>query len=429
MFKIYFAVFLLSINIIFSLNAEIQLDAHEHDTLQISVDETQWTIRDLGTISSFDGAHLEECNENGQALIRAITKQSPYSFWAIWDSRLGLISIPTGPRIVGKDEWLDDEWLRINGNGQVIGVRMRPAKYGNGYHDDIITWNKDYGYKLYKTPFQSEQNINKFELIARCRNSDLVIINRRAENSEDNQVLALQNNKLTDLTSFLHTQAQSFGYDAGGWTVFDVNNKGMLLGKFCHYEKHPYKNKKLEVSTHYFIQNGDSFYLVDWPEGFQATLSGTPLWDGGHKFEFDANGQVFFCWNNYSGADSMIWNLYNGLTKLECPQNLAKLAEQEGALLPRAIHLLEDGTIVWFMSRELYDQPKITYIFEKNGNYQFLSIDPKEKPSSVNSTKYPGIRIKEPLYYPIFLNNLGFFQVDVFGESHPFRMDFKINRS
>lgn len=390
------------------------------DNSDFHVDKTEWSIRDIGTLSLFDEAYLRECNDNGQALIYGRLKRDPYK-WAFWDPQRGLISIPTPP-----SDGFEYKWLRVNGDGLVVGLQRRPVpRSTNAFHCDLITWSIAQGFKEYKTQVENKIHIEETGFLARSRSSNLVVVNRKADNSEDNQILVLQNNKLMDLTPSLKKQAQSLGFDAGGWQVSHVNSQGMLLGIFYHYEKHPYKKTKLKKSAHCFMQDGDKFYLVELPTGFpchEGTLSGSGVF-------FDASGRVFVNRNQSHECkhDSMIWTRENGLTKLKPPPYIEELAKQDGALPIKATQLQEDGTIIWKMSYNSWEpnQSKRGYIFEKEGKYWFLPLNIKGEPVFNNLEKYPGLELKGENHYPfsVFQQRKSFIQVDFLGESHPFMVE------
>ncbi len=96
-----------------------------------------------------------------------------------WDPHLGLVPIQGRP----SDGW-EDKWIRVNGNGLVIGMRERPAS-NNAHYYDIITWNMDQGYQVYKSLTSNKKDIKETLFIASCRNADLVAINHKTDNSED----------------------------------------------------------------------------------------------------------------------------------------------------------------------------------------------------------------------------------------------------
>jgi hypothetical protein len=375
----------------------------------------QVEITDFNTLSCFDDAHLMECNSNGQALIYGRLKGEPYK-WGFWNAE-EMQFLPSS------SDGLGNEWLRINRNGLVVGVHKRPGKSHNAFYHDIITWSLEQGYRLYQAEFENRSHVEKGELFARCRNSDWVVVNRMADRSEHNEVLLLENGELTNLTSILYQQAQLLGFDAGGWIVSDINSKGMLLGKFCHYEKNPSKDSKIEISTQYFMKDGESFYLINDLSSLGYWFAGsTQLWDGGSVYSsFDDEGCFLYSESRDAKSDALIWTPKEGLKRAPIPSEIEKVIQQEDILPPRLMQRLDDGTCVWQISYNSWalEQSYKGYIFEKDGNYSFMSTDSYDRLILDNIHQYPGLKFAEQSYVPLFQKTFGFIQVNVLGESHP----------
>ncbi len=397
------------------------IDAFARNSYSTEVNEKKWRLRDLGTLSKFESSSLLECNDMGQVLMLGDSRKNPPQY-VFFDSDFGLVPIQK-PSV---DEW-QHQWLRINKSGLVVGLLKRNG-VNNGYYEDLITWNMIRGYRVYRSQFTTRMcNVDEQarQFIARCRNSNLVVINRRADDSENNQVLILKDDELINITHVLKNQARKLGFDAGGWLISDVNSQEMLFGSFHHYEIHPYKDTKIKKDKYYFVQDAGSFYIVECPKHFNMQWAhGTPLRNGDGTYSFDVAGRVFFRSAGSCIDDSMIWTREDGLKKLESP--LSAITTQEGSCNPIAICLLHDGTVVW---------RKNVYLLEKDGvccsfshNVYFLEKDgvccsfPHLVPENLH--EYPELKYPHG-YSPLFQENRGFLQCEVFGESHPFMMEFK----
>lgn len=379
------------------------------------IETAQVEIKDIDTLSHFDEAYLMECNSNHQALIYGRSKGEPYR-WGFWDFEKGMLLFPEK----SSDGW-EDEWLRINRNGLVVGVHQRLGKSHNAFYYDIITFDLEEGYKTYKADFENKINMEKGDFIARCRNSEWIVINRKADNSKDNKILSLKDGKIMDLTPSLYGYTESFGLDVGGWIVSDVNSEGMFFGKFSHYEKHPFKDKKIEAGTHYFMKDAESFYLIDdLPSLGYWSAGSTPLWNGGAHSSFDDAGCFFYSGDLNVEAESMIWTPAKGLKKLTIPEEMERLIQQENIRRPKPVGHLDDGTNIWLISYNswILEHPYRGYIFEKNGNCRFIPIDNEYMPLFNNLAQYPSMKLAGR-YRPFFQTSFGFIQTNIFDENHP----------
>lgn len=417
-------------------------------TSHINCNEIQWRVRDLGTLSTFKDASVQDFNDRGQVLISGHKVGETYSTrpdviapnqytvcsWAFWDDSYGLIPI--------NDPWngiSPYSWHRINGDGLVIGLYKDKAidinKKRVEYNALLITWQQGVRHNYGLPLANKDPNSSSSAFVAHCRNSKSVIVTCSYDQDKaggyDARVLALQDNQIRDLTPSLRKSAASLGYDAGNLLAIAVNSQGMILGRFDCYEKNPYKNTSGPTGRKYFLWSNNEMYLIEGTEELVEWFGNRSFIDADH-ISLDANGKVLFYVfvKARRSWESWVWTKENGLNLI-------------GGGHIRGLGLLDDSSIFWSVTGsenadgfvfQKKDQIFDGFAFPNEHQNLHLSLDRSRQPFSKDLGEFKGVKIKTSILYgtwPLF-NGVEFnansrrqlfFTGEFFGESHPFLIE------
>lgn len=400
-----------------------------------NADELSWRVQDLGTLSTFTEACIKEFNDQGQALLvgrKQGDKKEIYS-WEFWDPKLHLQHIDTG----NNDPKWYHYWQRVNGQGVVIGLRHKKplTAGGNVKYLDLITWQPNIGFKSYELSIDNSNDTQAF--IANCRNSNRIIVSCITSLPSGaihrSEVFSLINNQIQNLTPALIQDAANLGYDARDWMICAVNSQGMMLGRFDHYAKHPYKKNEVRIGRKYFLRDSNEMALIDCNELLEWFNREGTFADANHLF-LDAKGNVLFdaLIESRRSWESWIWNKETGLKFLNLAQDLP------GGGIVRPIGLLDDGTIVWSVWGSTQSDG---YIFEKEGKITRLPLNTKRNLPEEYLSEFPTLQVKYSTIFRMWqiidkyslngttlqfnanLKKQLFFTGEVFGEEHPFLIE------
>jgi len=423
----------------------------------LNVEGSQWRVRDLGTLSTFTEAYVKEFNEQGQALLVGRHQNQTYEnpqtnsvvvrgkrkicTWAYWDPEFGLIPIDDS-----FNESIISYWVRINGQGKIIGLTKTrgynvESKTVDEYYIGLNTWQAGSGKKDYKLPFKNKLRKNSnFAFIANCRGSNSVIVtcmySTKKGESYDSEVFCLVDEEIKDLTPLLRSETKTLGYDAGDFLIISVNSQGKMLGRFDVYVNNQYKGGKSAIGTKYFLWDSIQMTIIDNPDELPSFVGRENFTDVCHTF-LDAHDQILFdvFVENLRYKQSWMWSEKNGLIKLN-PEQFLGLAPGRG--WAHVIGLLDNGTLVWTVNN--YDDFN-GFIFQNENQQTRLSLDKYRNPLPEHIGEYYDLKSKVSILngtWPlndkyITSNNHGeftanavhqfFFTGNLFGEEHPFLIE------
>lgn len=401
---------------------------------KIKAEPISWNVKDLGTLTHYNDAYVQEFNDQGQALVagqRINGKKGQYT-WMLSTPDIGIQSIPDP--IPGY--WAQNRWQRVNGLGIVAGTLE--ANTGNLNNNLFLTWWELHsGAKHYRLPLTKEHPSSGY--IARCRSSDQIVISTYTDaklgGSRDSKVFSLVNGNISELTPKLNKLAIEYGYIAGGWIIASVNSTGMMLGRFDYYEENPYRpSQSVAIGSKYFLLSGDEMSLIEFPDELLSFYSrGNSFTDLKHIF-LDHEGKVMFDSFVISrGWENWIWDIQNGLRLLDQKDCIGIRGSHAKA---RALSLQDDGSILWMVQ----GCEDCNGFFIQHGTTQLrLPLDRNRQPLESDISNYEGLKVSYHIVYKTWTlydaGNVGefignsrnqiFFSGSIFGERHPFLIEPK----